>query len=147
MKTRPPEKVPPVDAPSYGKSLRGLGFNLLVRNIKQSVKFHIQVLESTEFYSDSDFAALRLNGGEYMLHADHTYRDNPVAGLIAGVDARGIGVELRVYGLDPDLAAERARAGGWTVLAGAMDKPHGLRESMILDDDGYLWVPSVHLKT
>jgi hypothetical protein len=56
-------------------------------------------------------------------------------------------VELRVYGLDPDLAAERARAGGWTVLAGAMDKPHGLRESMILDDDGYLWVPSVHLKT
>lgn len=90
MKTRPPEKVPPIDAPSYGKSLRGLGFNLLVRNIKQSVKFHIQVLESTEFYSDSDFAALRLNGGEYMLHADHTYRDNPVAGLIAGVDARGI---------------------------------------------------------
>jgi hypothetical protein len=82
-----------------------------------------------------------------MLHADHTYRDNPVAGLIAGVDARGIGVELRVYGLDPDLAAGRARAGGWTVLAGAMDKPHGLRESMILDDDGYLWVPSVHLKT
>ena len=59
---------------------------------------------------------------------------------------RGLGIELRVYNRRPRCKAEnRARAAGFTVLAGSMDKPHGLRECMILDDEGYLWVPSVHL--
>ena len=57
----------------------------------------------------------------------------------------GICVELRVYGSDPDLAEANAKAGGWTVLAGSLDKPHGLRECMIIDDEGYVWIPSVHL--
>jgi hypothetical protein len=29
------------------------------------------------------------------------------------------------------------------VLAGSLDKAHGMREAYILDADGYLWVPSV----
>ena len=53
------------------------------------------------------------------------------------------GVELWVYGCDPDVAEANARAGGWTVLAASMDKPHGLRECIILDDEGYAWVPGV----
>ena len=32
------------------------------------------------------------------------------------------------------------------VLAGAIDKPHGLRECVIVDDEGYVWVPGVALK-
>jgi uncharacterized glyoxalase superfamily protein PhnB len=135
----------PVSADAYGRGLRGLGFNLLVRNIPSSVKFCTEVLNSTTFFTDENFAAMRLNGGDFMLHADHTYRGNPLLGIVAGVEGRGAGVELRVYGLDPDGAEKRARDGGWTVLAGAMDKPHGLREAMILDGDGYLWIPSVHL--
>ena len=35
---------------------------------------------------------------------------------------------------------------GHHVLAEAADKPHGLRESYILDPDGYCWVPAVHKK-
>jgi hypothetical protein len=35
----------------------------------------------------------------------------------------------------------RARAAGAIVLAGSLDKPHGLREAYILDDDGSVWVP------
>jgi hypothetical protein len=30
-------------------------------------------------------------------------------------------------------------------LAGALDKPHGLREAYIIDQDGYLWVPGIPL--
>ena len=52
-------------------------------------------------------------------------------------------VELRFYGVDPDAAEARARARGDTVLAGAADKPHGLRESYLVDPDGYVWVPGV----
>jgi uncharacterized glyoxalase superfamily protein PhnB len=135
----------PMSADAYARSLRGLGFNLLVKDIALSVKFCTEVLYSTTFFADENFAAMRLNGADFMLHADHTYRGNPLLGIVAGLEGRGAGVELHVYGLDPDGAENRARAGGWTVLAGAMDKPHGLREAMILDGDGYLWIPSVHL--
>jgi uncharacterized glyoxalase superfamily protein PhnB len=143
MKKRSPDQSPPVSAPDYGRSLRGLGFNLLVRDVERAVKFATEVLGATSFYDDEDFAAMKLNGGDFMFHADHTYRDNALSGVVAGVEARGAGVELRVYGSDPDLAEAKARAGGWTVLAGAMDKPHGLRECVIIDDEGYCWVPGI----
>jgi len=143
MKKRSPDKTPPVSPPDYGRSLRGLGFNLLVRDVARSVRFATEVLGATSFYDDEDFAAMRLNGGDFMFHADHTYRDNPLIGVVAGVEGRGAGVELRLYGCDPDVAEARARALGYTVLAGAMDKPHGLRESVLVDDDGYVWVPGI----
>lgn len=146
MKTRTPDQTPPVSAPDYGRSLRGLGFNLLVSNVARSVTFCAEVLGATPFYHDNDFAILRLNGGEFMLHADHTYQDNPLSGLVRDVTGRGAGVELRLYGADPDQAEKAARAGGWTVLAGSLDKPHGLRECVILDDDGYAWVPGMAIK-
>jgi hypothetical protein len=38
-----------------------------------------------------------------------------------------------------------ARDGGYTVLAGALDKSHGLREAYILNPDGYCWVPDIPL--
>ena len=79
-----------------------------------------------------------------MLHADHTYRDHPLYGSLADADlVRGIGAEIRLHGRDPDAAEATARELDYTVLAGAMDKPHGLREAFILDPDGYLWVPDV----
>jgi uncharacterized glyoxalase superfamily protein PhnB len=136
-------KFPPVSAEDYGRSLRGLGFNLLVRDVKRAVKFATEVLGATSFFHNEKFAAMKLNGGDFMFHADHTYHANPLSGIVRDVEHRGIGVELRIYGSDPDVAEAAARAGGWTVLAGAMDKPHGLREAMIIDDEGYVWVPSV----
>ena len=64
---------------------------------------------------------------------------------MAGVEARGQGLELRLYGVDPDRAEAIARQRGALVLSGALDKEHGLREAYIVDDDGYVWVPSVAL--
>ena len=81
-----------------------------------------------------------------MFHADHTYKGHSLPGVVAGVEGCGAGVELRLYGCDPDVAEAKARAGGWTFLAGSMDKPHGLHECMILDDEGYVWVPGVAIR-
>jgi uncharacterized glyoxalase superfamily protein PhnB len=146
MKKRSPDRHPPVSPPDYGRSLRGLGFNLLVRDVARAVRFAEQVLGATSFYDDVDFAALRLVGGDFLFHADHTYNDHPLSGIAMASEGRGAGVELRLYGCDPDMAEQSAREGGWTVLAGSTDKPHGLRECMILDDEGYVWVPSVAIK-
>jgi hypothetical protein len=143
MKKRSPEKTPPVSAEDYGRALRGIGFNLLVRDVPRAVQFATEVLGATSFYDDEDFAALRWSGADFMFHADHAYQANPLSGIVAGLEARGAGVELRLYGCDPDAAEARARELGYTILSGAIDKPHGLRECIILDDEGYAWVPAV----
>jgi catechol 2,3-dioxygenase-like lactoylglutathione lyase family enzyme len=133
-------------ADAYGRSLGGLSVNLLVRDVGVSCGFAREVLGAEVVYEDPDFAVLRRAGAEWMVHADHTYRDHPLHGSLASGDVRGIGAELRLHGCDPDQAEAAARRHGCTILAGAMDKPHGLRECFILDPDGYLWVPDVSLR-
>jgi catechol 2,3-dioxygenase-like lactoylglutathione lyase family enzyme len=138
-------------AEEYGRSLQGLGINLLVRDVTRSVAFARDVLGASVAYADKDFAVLRYACGpsraEWMLHSDGTYHSNPLLGLIGDAQVRGVGVEVRLYHCDPDAAVERAKAHGHHVLSEAADKPHGLREAYILDPDGYCWVPAVHKKT
>ncbi len=134
---------PWMPAPDYGRSLQGLGVNLLVREIAQSLLFHQDVLEAEVVYSDPDFAVLRRGDIEWMLHADHTYQSHPLHDQLTPGLSRGVGAELRLHGRDPDAAEAAARRLGFTVLAETQDKPHGLREVYLLDTDGYLWVPDV----
>ena len=143
------EGQPWMPAPAYGRSLAGLGVNLLVRDIARSVAWQQAVLGASLVYGDADFAVLRFPGGgapaEWMLHADHTYGDHPLLGLTGDGALRGAGVELRLHGCDPDRAAAAAAARGDPVLALPADKPHGLREAYLVDPDGYVWVPDVPL--
>ena len=145
MKLRTGE--PWMPAPEYGRSLSGLTVNLLVRDIEAALAFQREVLGAEVVYGDPDFAVLRFRDAEWMLHADHTYRDHPLHGSLNGELVRGIGAELRLHGRDPDEAERAARACGYVVLDGAGDKPHGLRETFIVDPDGYVWVPDVPAPT
>jgi hypothetical protein len=134
---------PWMPAPRYGRALQGLTLNLLVRDIACSLPFHREVLAAQVVYSDPDFAVLRSGEVEWMLHADHTYLDHPLHASLSEDEPRGVGAELRLHGRDPDDAESAARRLGCTVLAGATDKPHGLRETYLIDPDGYLWVPDI----
>lgn len=140
------EFTPPT-ADAYGKSLKGFGVSLLVSDVAASVYFATRVLNTSVFFSTKKFAAMKLLGADFMLHQDDTYKSNPLHGFLGETVVRGAGVELRCYGVDPDVAEAKAREHGYVVLAGSLDKPHGLRECIILDPDGYAWVPSAHLKT
>lgn len=136
---------PFMSADEYGRSLKGLGVNLLVRDVARSVAFARDVLGATVAYADRDFAVLRYAtaraAAEWMLHADGTYHGNPLLPLLDDSAPRGLGAEIRLYDCDPDAAVARAAAHGAHVLQEASDKPHGLREAYILDPDGYCWVP------
>ncbi len=134
---------PWMPAAEYGRGLRGLGINLLVRDVERAVSYQTSVLGAGVVYADPDFAVLRGYGAEWLLHADHTYSGHPLRGSLKDELVRGLGVELRLHGCDPDTAETNARAMGEVVLAGAMDKPHGLREAYLVDPDGYVWVPDV----
>lgn len=137
---------PWMQAKDYGRSLRALSVNLLVRDIDAAVAFERQVLSASLVYADPDFAVLRACGAEWMLHADHTYDKHPMGRTVEGVPLRGVGIELRLHGCDPDAAETAARRLGFRVLSPAADKGHGLREAYLQDGDGYVWVPDVPTK-
>jgi uncharacterized glyoxalase superfamily protein PhnB len=137
---------PKMSGADYGRSLTGLGFNLIVSDIEKAIHFATQVIQAEVFFRTEVFAAMTLSGQHFMFHINDSYRGNELHATLMSDAPRGVGVELRCYHTDPDEAEARARALGFTILAGALDKPHGLRECMILDDDGFVWIPSRHLR-
>jgi hypothetical protein len=132
------------DPVAYGRSIpRGLGVNILVENVDRSARFQEEIFGATILYWEEHFAIMRVADSTWLLHSDWSYRSHELIGVVAGVTARGCGVELRLFGVDPDRAEAAARRRDAIVLARAADKEHGLREAYIVDDDGYVWVPSI----
>ena len=129
-------------ADEFGRSLQGMGINLLVRAVEPAVAFQRDVLGTEILRQNRDFAVIGHHGTVWMLHADHTFARHPLLALTGDDALRGVGVELRLYDRDPVLCEERARRHGYTVLAATAAKPHGLRECVIIDPDGYAWVPA-----
>jgi len=126
-------------AADYGAALPPLTVNLIVRDVAAALPFYRDALGAIVRHADEDFAALVLRGVDVMLHADHTYEHHPWREALATDGPRGVGAELRLFGVDPDAIAARTAAAGGVVLAPAVDKPHGWREAWIADGDGYVW--------
>ncbi|HEY5739209.1 MAG TPA: VOC family protein [Gammaproteobacteria bacterium] len=133
-------------APDYGRSLAGFTVNLLSSDLARSLEFQRDVLRAEILHADDDLLILRGYGSHWMVHADHTYDKHPLLADTSDQPRRGAGVELRLHGCDPDAAAQRALQHGFRVLDGPRDQPdHGLRETHIIDGDGYVWVPDQSL--
>ncbi len=132
-------------ADDYGRGMPRFTVNLLVRELERSVAFYTGVLGARAHYSDPDFAALEVAGVAFMLHADHAYDQHPLAPRLAASGPRGTGAELRLFGVDPDEIEARARAASATLVQPATDKPHGWREVMVADPDGYVWAIGVSI--
>ena len=134
------------DPMAFGRALKeGLGVNILVPDVEASIRWQVDVLGAKVIYWVERFAIMEAQGAIWLVHSDWSYLDHEMTGVVEGVEARGAGLEIRLYGLDPDAAEARARARDGIILAGAMDKPHGLCEAYRLDPDGYVWAPSIGL--
>ena len=133
-----------ISAPDFGRSLSGLGLNLLVRAVPRVAAFLTDVFGMTAHQSSRDFAILRYGGQVFQLHSDPTFANHPLAALLPEAGPRGAGIELRLYETDPDVAVAAAEAHDHeaTILQAPANKPHGLREAVILCENGYAWVPS-----
>ena len=131
-----------VSAEDFGKSLRGIGLNILVRDVRATSGCLEAVFDVGVHRLSDDFAIITSGPEVFQLHSDGTYAANPLLSSLPEIPPRGAGIEIRFYDIDPDQAAARAEALGFMVLQQPTDKPHGLRECYILCDDGYAWVPS-----
>ena len=80
-------------AEDFGRSLpHGVGVNLLVTDMAAMEAFCRDVLGARIIHADEDFAAIELLGSIFMLHADHSYLDNPMTGVVSGAETRGAGM-------------------------------------------------------
>lgn len=131
-----------VSADDFGKSLRGIGLNLLVGDVRATAAFLNAVFEVGVHRLSEDFAIITYGAQVFQLHSDGTYAANPLLNILPENPPRGAGIEIRLYDSDPEAAVARAEACGAMILQAPTDKPHGLREAYILCDDGYAWVPS-----
>jgi len=131
-----------VDANVFGASLKGLGLNILVRDVPAMAGFLTEIFEMQAHRVSEDFAIMTYHGQVFQLHSDPTYGANPLLGLLPEAGARGAGAEFRLYETDPDVACARAEALEAHILQAPTEKPHGLREAYILCENGYAWVPS-----
>jgi len=134
-----------MSADAYGRTLTGLSVNLIVRDIARSLPFYATVLGLRLLFSDEDFAAFEGDGVRLQIHADHTYDGMPWAPRLAESGKRGLGAEIRILGIDPDAAERRARENGASVLVPTRDWPHGWRDCVLEDPDGYAFAVGVPL--
>ena len=137
---------PWMPADEYGRRLPKFTVNLIVSDVARAVTFYCKVLGAKEVYSDPDFAAMDINGQEFMLHADHAYDHHPWHESLQAGTKRGLGAELRVFGVSPDDVQARAMQHGARVLHPVMDMAHGWREMIVEDPDGYAWAVGVPTK-
>jgi predicted enzyme related to lactoylglutathione lyase len=131
-----------IKADAFGRSLKGIGLNLLVRDVPGQCAFLETVFGVTSHQVTADFAIVTYGDQVFQLHSDATYHSNPLLSLMPETPPRGAGIEIRLYDSDPDAAVAKAEAGGAMILQAPTDKPHGLREAYILCENGYAWVPS-----
>lgn len=132
-----------VSADAFGRSLTGIGLNLLTRDVRRLAGFLSDVFGLSVHRLSGDFAILRHGAMMLQLHSDGTFARHPLPGLIPENPPRGGGVQIYLFGIDPDAAIARATAAGHVVLEPVTDKPHGLREGTILSPEGYAFSPAI----
>lgn len=144
MKKRPDDSMPWMPGFRYGALLPPFSVNLIVQDTARTAAFYRDVFEAEVHYQDVDFAALRVGPVEVMAHADHTHDAHPwVTEDLARGAPRGVGLQLRVLGVDPDALYQRALASDARVVEPPESKGHGWREVLIRDPDGYEWACGV----
>lgn len=127
----------------YSALMPPLTINLLVTSVEASVHFYQAIFNAEVHYFDIDFGAMRVGPVEVMLHADHTHDNHPWHPHLKAGKQRGLGLQLRVLGIDPDETERLAKENDAHLVHGATNKGHGWRETLVRDPDGYEWAVGV----
>ena len=86
-----------VKAENFGRSLTGLGLNLLVRDVPGLSLFLADVFDMSVYRMSTDFAILKYSDALFQIHADHTYHSHPLPSLLPESGVRGGGIEAVRY--------------------------------------------------
>jgi len=105
-----------IDADGFGRSLRGIGVNLLVRDVRAECAFLETVFDLKSHQVTVDFAIVTYGEQVFQLHSDSTLHAYPFLGLFPDSPPRGGGIEMRHYDSDPEFASKVAWVFGAAML-------------------------------
>lgn len=134
-----------ISADEFGRSLSGIGINLLTPDVRGLTGFLETVFGVSSHQVSDDFAIVRHGAALMQIHADGTFAAHPLYQMLPENPPRGAGAQFYLFGIDPDDAAKRAETAGYVVIEPPADKPHGLRECTILSPCGYGFSPALPL--
>lgn len=97
-----------ISADQFGRSLTGVGINILVKDVQRTVNFLQHVFALRCHQVTADFAIMSHGTNVFQLHADHTYHSHPMINLLPDNPPRGSRIEIRLYDCDPDAAVKNA---------------------------------------
>ena len=126
-----------VSAEEFGRSLRGVGVNLLSGDVEALARLITTAFGASAHRVSKDFAIIEHGPTILQIHHDATYRGHPLQDLLPENPPRGTGVQLYFLGVDPDVALARAAELGGHVIEPPREKPHGLYEGTVLSPEGY----------
>ena len=132
-----------VSAEDFGRSLSGIGVNILSPDVRALAAFLTEVFGLSAHRLSDDFAIISHGNTVFQLHSDATFANHPLLSVIPENPPRGAGSQFYLFGVDPDAATARAEAAGHVVLEAPANKPHGLREATILSLEGYAFSPAI----
>lgn len=132
-----------VSGAELGRQMRGVGVNLLCRDVPRMAAFLGGCLGLTLHRVEVDFALAGHGEALIQVHSDAAFGAHPLSALLPDNPPRGAGVQVYLFGIDPDMACLRAEAAGGLVVEPPTDKPHGLREATILAPEGQAFSPAV----
>ena len=122
------ETVPSGD---FAKSLTGIGVNLLTQNVRKLAAFIMGTFGAAAHRLSDDFAIIKLGNTMIQLHHDATYGSHPIQGILPDNPPRGAGVQLYLFGADPDEAVVKTQEYGGVFIEESRNKPHGLYEGSV----------------
>lgn len=129
-----------IKADIFGKTLTGLGLNLIVRDVPRHVSFLKDNFDMKAFRATNDFAILKYTDQIFQLHADHTYGRHPLFGILPENPPRGAGIEIRLYNSDPDECHRRAVVRGIVFCIHPLISPTAFGNAQsypMMDTSGY----------
>ena len=101
-----------VGGAALGRSLRGVGVNILTRDAGALARFVAGVFDLPLVRASADFALVRHGDDLMQFHSDAAFAGHPLQGLLPENPPRGAGVQVYLFHTDPDAAAARAEAAG-----------------------------------
>ena len=79
-----------ISADEFGRSLSGVGVNILVKDVRRTVSFLERVFALKCHQVSNDFAIVSHEHHVFQLHADHTYHSHPMINLVPENPPRGL---------------------------------------------------------
>ena len=119
---------------SHHELLAKVAPEFFVRDVGAAVRFYVEKLGFVVLRQEPVFAVVALGDAHVLLAHESIAADLEQL----ATTTRGAGVNVRIMVDNVDAVYERAKANGVRIVHDIADRPYGLRDFILADEDGFM---------